>query len=119
LTIDKNLTVLFKANNIDVLTIGAHSSHICQPLDVGINSIFKKKIFQLYNSKNDRENKNSFKNQVVDTIQKSTHISLSPSSIKMLSKILELFLSIQKLFWILLRLEMSKRFNIFCKRNEI
>ena len=32
---------LFKANNVHVLVIPAHTSHILQPLDLGVNKVFK------------------------------------------------------------------------------
>jgi hypothetical protein len=68
-----------KENKIDCITFRSHSSHICQPLDVGVNAAFKRKIGQLYRI--EQTNKIEFKKQIIQTLQSSIHAAFSPSII--------------------------------------
>jgi hypothetical protein len=78
--INKNLMTILKNNRIDVVTFLSHSSHLCQPLDLGVNGIFKKKIAQIL--KVETENPMILKNQIMDIVQTASHCALSPPSIK-------------------------------------
>jgi hypothetical protein len=77
---NKNLMEKLKAANVTVLTFRSHSSHICQPLDLCINSNFKKKVAKLYSKK--AETVKEHREEVVSIIQDCVHSCLSPKGIQ-------------------------------------
>ncbi|KAH7828123.1 putative DDE superfamily endonuclease [Monocercomonoides exilis] len=71
----------FKKENVDVVTFVPHSTHICQPLDLGVFDVLKSELSSQYEAPSSSSSA-AKRTALVEALQQSIHSALSPSVIK-------------------------------------
>ncbi|KAH7825021.1 putative DDE superfamily endonuclease [Monocercomonoides exilis] len=71
----------FQKQQVDVLTFGPHSTHLCQPLDRGVFAVFKSELTNRFEAPSSSSS-SSKRSEISDILPQAIHTALPPSVIQ-------------------------------------